>query len=442
MSKIITISRKIKKYQKQITVEGDKSLSIRWALMASLATGKSKAFNLLNSDDVLSTLSCIKKLGIKVKKNKDFCEIYGKGLHGYKFKKNLVLNAGNSGTLGRLILGTIINSPYKIKLSGDKSLSKRDFSRISTPLKKIGVNFYPSNKKNLPFFIKGSNNLTPINYLETRGSAQCKSAIMLAALNIQGKTTIQAKKSRDHTEILYKFLKIPIKVKKTKNYDLIEITGGRNFSSFNYTIPSDVSSASFFVVLTLLTKDSKLLIKNININPSRIGLIKILNKMGAKIVFQNKKIHNGEHVADILVKSIKKIKPINCPKELNSSAIDEFLIIFLVAAKANGNSYFRDLAELDQKESPRLKLGSKILNMMGIKTDLTKKSLRIYGNPYLNLNDQYIIKDYLKDHRIFMMATIAALSFGGKWKIHDSDSIKTSFPSFLKIIKNLGATIN
>ena len=442
MSKIITISRKIEKYHKKILVEGDKSLSIRWVLMASLAIGKSKAFNLLNSEDVISAINCLKRLGVKVNRSKNFVEIHGRGLNGYKFKKNLVLNAGNSGTLGRLILGTIINSPYKIKLIGDKSLSKRDFSRISNPLKKFGVNFYPKNKKNLPLIINGSKKLKPINYSETRGSAQCKSAVMLAALQVLGKTIIKAKKSRDHTEILFIFLNLPIKIIKKKNYDIIEVTGGQNFSAFNYKIPSDISSAAFFIVLTLLAKKSKLLIKNININPSRIGVIEILNKMGAKIIFKNRRIHNGEPIADILVRSIKEIKSINCPSALNSSAIDEFLIIFLVAAKAKGNSYFKDLEELNQKESPRLKLGSKILNMMGIKTDLTEKSLRIYGNPKLELNGQYIIKDYLKDHRIFMMTTIAALSFGGEWKIHNSDSIKTSFPSFLKIIKKLGGKIN
>ena len=159
--------------------------------------------------------------------------------------------------------------------------------------------------------------------------------------------------------------------------------------------------------------------------------------MGAIIKFRNQKIYKGEKIADIFVKSSKKLKSINCPKEWNSSAIDEFLIIFLVAAKAKGISYFRNLDELNQKESPRLIWASKILNLMGVENTMTKNSLKIRGNPNLILNKKIIIKNFLKDHRVFMMSAIAALTFGGNWKINDADSIKTSFPKFLKILKEL-----
>ena len=159
--------------------------------------------------------------------------------------------------------------------------------------------------------------------------------------------------------------------------------------------------------------------------------------MGVKITYKNIKYYNGEKISDLYVKSAKFFNPINCPPNLNSSAIDEFLIIFLVAAKANGISYFKNLSELNQKESPRLKWGSKILNLMGIKTSVTKDSIKIYGNPNLVINGKIVIKNYLKDHRVFMTSVIAALAFGGKWTIHDKDSIKTSFPSFLKIINNI-----
>ena len=197
----------------------------------------------------------------------------------------------------------------------------------------------------------------------------------------------------------------------------------------------------FFIVLTLLSKNSRLIIKNVNVNPTRIGIIKILKKMGAKIFFKNKKVYKGEKIADILVKSTGSLKSINCPVKLNSSAIDEFLLIFLIAAKSKGISYFKNLSELNQKESPRLKLGSKILNTMGVKTVLTNHSIKIYGQPNLTLNNNYEIKNYLKDHRIFMMSAIAALTLGGNWKIHNPESIKTSFPSFLKMLKSLGAQI-
>jgi len=442
MARSIYFTNKIKDFNKRIFVDGDKSLSIRWALMASLALGKSRAYNLLKSEDVLSAIKSLKKLGVKIKSNRKYHEINGNGLNSYIYKKNLTINAGNSGTLGRLILALLIHSPKKIKLIGDKSLSKRDFSRVIKPLRKFGANFYPNNKTTLPISIRCKNFIRPINYFENRGSAQCKSSVLLAALNAPGKTFIKAKKSRDHTEILFKNLKIPIKVKKTKNYDYIEVEGKKNFKAFNYNIPGDISSSAFFIVLTLLSSNSNLTIQNVNVNPSRTGVITILNKMGAKIIFKNKKIYKGEQIADICVKSIKKLNSINCPAKLNSSAIDEFLIIFLVAAKAKGTSYFKNLEELNLKESKRLNWGSKILNKIGIKTKLTNHSIKIIGNPKLNLYKTYEIKNYLKDHRVMAMSTIAALTLGGRWKINDPDSIKTSFPSFLKIIKSLGGKIN
>ena len=437
MSKFLKINKKIKSFNKKISIEGDKSLSIRWALIASQATGKSRAYKLLKSDDVLSTINCLKKLGVKVNFKNNYCEIIGKGLNSYNYKNNLTLNAGNSGTLGRLILGLLAHSKKKIKIIGDKSLSKRDFSRVIKPLENFGAKFYPNQKKKLPLSIIGSEITKPINYIENKGSAQCKSSVMLAALNTSGITSIKAKKSRNHTELLFRYLKIPIKIKKTKKFDHIKIKGKKEIHSFNYTVPADISSSAFFIVLTALSNNSKLLIKNVNINPSRTGVIKILKKMGVKILLKNKKNYKGEKISDIFVKSSKKIKSINCPPSLNASAIDEFLIIFLVAARANGVSYFRELSELNQKESPRLKWGSKILNMMGVKTELTNHSIKIYGEPKLKLIKPIIIKKYLKDHRVFMMSTIAALTCGGKWQIHDLDSIKTSFPSFLKIIKKL-----
>ena len=435
----LEINKIINSYNKKISIDGDKSLSIRWALLASQAVGKSKAYKLLKSEDVLNTLSCLKKLGVKIKMNKNYCEIEGRGLNGYNYKNNLILNAGNSGTLGRLLLGLLVHSKKKVKLIGDKSLSKRDFSRITEPLKQFGAKFEHKNKNknNLPLSIIGSDFSVPINYLEKRGSAQCKSSVMLAALNTRGETFIKAKKSRNHTELLFQYLKIPTKIKKTKNFDLIRVKGKKTFQSFNYKISSDISSSAFFIVLTALSKNSKLTIKNVNINPSRTGILKILKKMGVKILLENKRKYKGETVANISIESVKNLKAINCPTELNSSAIDEFLIIFLVAAKSNGISYFKNLSELNEKESPRLIWGSKILNKMGIKTKLTKDSIKIYGQPNLKINKLIIIKDYLKDHRVFMMSTIAALTCGGHWKIHNKDSINTSFPSFLKIIKSI-----
>tara|TARA_B100000787_G_scaffold127440_1_gene96530 strand:- start:2377 stop:3738 length:1362 start_codon:yes stop_codon:yes gene_type:complete len=437
MSEVIVFKKKIKDFNKKISISGDKSLSIRWVLFSSIASGTSRAYNLLMSEDVLAAIDSIKKLGIDVNINKKYCEIHGKGLNGYKIKDNLIIDAKNSGTFGRLILGLLIDSTKTIKIIGDKSLSKRDFRRVTEPLKKFGVNCKLNKNKGLPLTITGSNHLKPINYLENRGSAQCKSTVIFAALKTPGTTYIKAKKSRNHTELLCKHLNLPVNVQSKKKYDFIKVTQAKKIKSLNYKIPSDISSSSFFIVLTALSQKSKLTIKNININPSRTGIVTILKKMGVKIIFKNKKTYKGEKIADIEVKSSSNLKSINCPASLNSSAIDEFLVIFLVAAKAKGVSYFKNLAELNQKESPRLKWGSKILNMIGIKTVLTNHSIKIYGNPELEIDKKIIIKNYLRDHRVFMTSAIAALSFGGEWHIHDKSSIDTSFPSFLKIINEL-----
>ncbi len=437
MSQTILINKKIKKFNASIKVGGDKSLSIRWVLFSSLASGVSTAKNLLMSEDVIAAIKTIKKLGIKVYINKNICKIYGTGINGYKYIKNLKINAQNSGTLGRLILGLLVNSPFPIKIVGDKSLSKRDFKRIADPLKKFGVKLKLSKNKFLPLTILGQKKLKPIIYQENKGSAQCKSAVIFAGMRTNGQTIIKAKKSRNHTELLSRHLNLPIKVIKKKNYDLIKINKVKKIKSINYDIPCDISSSAFFIVLTILNTDSKLIIKNVNINPSRIGIITILKKMGAKITFKNKRIYKGERNADIKIISPKKLKSIDCPPSLNSSAIDEFLVIFLVAAKASGVSYFKNLDELNQKESPRLKWGVKILNEMGVKTISTNNSIKIFGNPKLSVNKKIIIKKYLRDHRVFMTSVIAGLSFGGEWKIHNKESINSSFPNFLKIINNL-----
>jgi 3-phosphoshikimate 1-carboxyvinyltransferase len=437
MTNSIVIKKKLKNFNKEIVVSGDKSLSIRWVLFASLASGNSKAQNLLISEDVKAAIKTVRKLGIKVISNNKFCKIFGKGINGFNYKRNLTLNAENSGTLGRLILGFLINTTKPIKLIGDKSLSTRDFKRISDPLSKFGGVFKLKNKKNLPLTIYESKNLRPISYLENRGSAQCKSAVIFAGMRTSGTTLIKAKKSRNHTELMCKYLKLPVTVENKKNYDLIKVKKVKEIKPFDYKIPSDISSSAFFIILTALSKNSKLLIKDVNINPTRIGIISILKKMGVNIIFQNQKTYKGEKLADIKIEGGKKLKAINCPTNLNSGAIDEFLVIFLVAAKAKGISYFKDLAELNQKESPRLKWGSKILNMMGVKNIVTNSSIKIYGNPNLEIRKKIIIKNYLKDHRVFMTSVIASLSFGGEWHIYDKDSIKTSFPNFLKIINEL-----
>ena len=441
MKNYVQISNIIKKFNRVITVQGDKSISIRWALMASQAVGKSRANNLLKSEDVESTLTALKKLGVKVLKNKKYCEIIGKGLNSYSFRNNTIINAGNSGTLARLILGLLSNSNKSVIIKGDKSLSKRDFSRIIKPLNIFGVKV-KSNKNKLPVILKGTNYLRPIYFEEKKGSAQVKSCIMMASLNTHGTTIIKCVNSRDHTERLFNYLKIPIIIKKlSKTHQLIKIQGKNQYNAFNYNIPGDISSAAFFLVLTALSKNSKIIIKNVNINKTRTGIIDILKKMNVNIKIKNNKLVNNESVGDIYVKSANSLKAINCNSEINSRAIDEFPLIFLLCAKAKGISFFKKIGELRHKESDRLKVCSDFLKSLGVKTIEGKDSLKIYGNPNLKIEKKINIKNFMQDHRIFMMSCIAALTLGGEWKINDKNSIKTSFPNFILTLKRIGAII-
>jgi len=441
MKKIAIIKEKIDCFNKTISVQGDKSLSIRWALIASQALGISRAYNLLESEDVKSTLKALSKLGIKINYKKNYYEIYGNGLNGFSFSNNTVIDAQNSGTLARLILGVLAKSNNTIILKGDSSLARRDFSRVIKPLNYFGVKI-KSNKNKLPIKTKGTKFLRPIYYEELKGSAQVKSCIMLAALNSPGITKIKCVPSRDHTERFFKHIKIPFKKTKKNGFEIIEIKGQKQYQSLNYRIPGDISSAAFFIVLTLLSKNSKILIKNLNVNKSRTGIIEILNIMNAKIKLKNKRIYKSEDIADVYVESSSSLKSINCPKTLNSKAIDEFLLIFLACAKAKGVSYFKNIGELRHKECDRLKFAAKFLKMIGIKSVETKDSLKIYGNPNLSLNGEYEIKNFQKDHRVCMLSFIGALTLGGKWKIKDIESINTSFPKFIDIIKKIGAKIN
>ena len=441
MKNQIIIENKIPKFNKTISIPGDKSISIRIILIASQAIGKSRAYNLLESGDVKSTINSMKKLGVDIKKKSNFYEINGLGLNGFDISKKQTLNAGNSGTFARLCCGILARTDKTIKIVGDKSLSRRDFSRIVRPLQLFGMNF-KSNNNRLPLILKGSKFLRPIYYEEKKGSSQVKSAIMLASLNTPCTTIIKSVPSRNHTENIFKHcIKVPIKIKKIKGYELIKVDGLKNFSSFNYSVPGDISSAAFFITLTILSKNSKMLIKNVNVNKSRSGILEILKKMNAKIKLINKRNYFGEEVANIYVESSTKLKSINCPKSLNTKTIDEFLLIFLICAKAKGVSKFKGLSELRYKESDRLKIASKFLKMIGVKVNESFDKLKITGQPELNLKKSYVIKNFLKDHRVFMMTSIAALTLGGKFIIKDKDSINSSFPDFLSKLKQLGGII-
>ena len=339
MPNSLVIKKKIKSFNNIIQVSGDKSLSIRWVLFSSLGSGISTSKNLLMSDDVIASIKAVRKLGIKVIVKKNVCKIFGKGINGYKYKKNIIINAQNSGTLGRLILGAIIDTPYPIKIIGDNSLSKRDFKRIADPLTKFGAKFKLKDNSTLPLIIKGSTKLKSINFLEKKGSAQCKSAVIFGALKSNGETTIKAKKSRNHTELLCKYLNIPIKVYSKNNYDYIKIKKISKIDKLNYNIPADISSSAFFMVLTALSENSKLTLKNVNINPTRTGIISILKKMGVNIKIKNKKLYKGEINADIKVERLLSV--------IDIVHISQVYIIYLSSLK--GSSFSPGPESLDVK---------------------------------------------------------------------------------------------
>jgi 3-phosphoshikimate 1-carboxyvinyltransferase len=323
----LKLNKKIKPFKKSIKVDSDKSLSIRSFLIGSICQDISNVKNVLESDDVFSSIAALRKLGVKIKKNKSQSyKIYGKGLGSLNAKKNLTLDFGNSGTLARLLIGILSTTPeIEIKIKGDKSLNKRNMKKLIELMSEFGAEFLPKNRFNFPLKLISTEMPVCIKY-RAGVSAQLKSAVILAGLNSFGVTEIiENKKSRDHTEnILIKNSKV-IKVKKGKK-KIIKIIGKNYLESINMNIPGDPSSAAFFTALTLLNKDSFLKIKNVGLNPTRIGFYELLKKHGAKIKFSNKRKANNEITGDISIKSGKLKKPIFATKDFYEKTTDEFPI--------------------------------------------------------------------------------------------------------------------
>jgi len=435
----VLVKKKIKKFNQTILVESDKSISHRALLISSQCIGKSILNDVLESEDVKNTILCLKRLGVKIiKKNKKYI-VYGNGLSSFKIINNKNLYAGNSGTLARMLISLLATQPnLKVKIYGDSSLNKRDMGRIISPLTKIGCNFYPRGKMTLPLTIEGTDMPLAQNHVESIGSAQVKSAILLSSLNTPGITTIKEKKiSRNHTENLLGAIKADIKVKKFKKENFISLRGQKNIFGFNLEIPGDPSSAAPFIILTLLTPKSKLLIKNVNCNPTRIGFIKILKKMNANIKIKNLKKKSGELVGNIFIKS-SLLKPIYCPKNLVPSSIDEFPLLFITSSILNGVSKFSGIGELRHKESDRIRSIEIGLKQIGIKTKSTKDSLKIIGNPKIKVKKNLTIFPK-NDHRVAMSFFCLGQLIGGNIKINNFETVNTSFNKFLSIMKKIGA---
>ena len=434
----LTLDHKISEYQKTIEVDADKSISIRSFLIGSISQNISNVRNILESHDVLSTIECLKKLGVKIKKIKSRnYKIFGKGIGSLTAKKNSYLNFGNSGTLARLLIGILSTTPnLEINMRGDKSLNKRSMQKLIILMSKFGAIFFPKNKFNFPLKLISSNMPIGIKY-EAGVSAQLKSAVILAGLNSNGNTVInEQEKSRDHTEKMLMKNNHVIKIKNQKK-KIILVKGKKYLHPINVNIPNDPSSAAFFTALTLLKDKSLLRIKNVGLNQTRIGFYHLLRKHGANIKFKNLKKENNEIRGDIIVKS-SKLKPIKASKKYYVSATDEYPILFVIASLIDGVSTFNGVGDLANKESNRIVEMQKILKQVGIISLSSKNKIKIYGSNKINSFKKKIFVPNLGDHRICMSAFILSIIIGAKTKIINFDTVFTSSPSFLKIMKNLG----
>tara|TARA_E500000075_G_C6997035_1_gene327960 strand:+ start:766 stop:2103 length:1338 start_codon:yes stop_codon:yes gene_type:complete len=432
----LLVGKKIGFYKKKIETDSDKSISIRSFLIGSICQGVSSAKNILESDDVLSTILCLKKLGVKIQKTKQKKYlIFGNGLGSLRIKKNDQLNFGNSGTLARLLIGILSTTPGVIvKIKGDHSLNKRSMKKLINLMSKFGASFLPKNRFKFPLRLVSSNIPVGITY-KAGVSAQLKSAVILAGLNSYGTTKIiENTKSRNHTENIISKNKKVIQIEKK----LINIFGKKDLSPININVPNDPSSAAFFSALTILNNHSSLNIKNVCLNKTRIGFYELLKGYGAKIKFNNLKKTNNELIGDILVQS-SILKPIIASKNYYTTMTDEYPILFVIAALTKGISYFRGIDDLTNKESNRILEMQKILKQIKIKSVYVKGELKIFGKGIIDASNQKIQVPNLGDHRICMSSFILALLTGAKTKIMNFDTVFTSSPSFLKIMKNLGA---
>ena len=436
----IVIKKPIKDFKKNIVVDSDKSISIRSFLIGSICEGVSSVKNVLESEDVFSTINCLKKLNVKINyRGKKTYEVFGRGLGSYTAKKNLLLDFGNSGTASRILTSILSTTPnINVRLTGDKSLKKRSMQKLITLMTKFGAEFFPKNKFFFPLRISSSNYPIGITY-KSGTSAQLKSAVILAGLNSYGNTQITEKlRSRDHTENFLVKNKNAIKIDNRK-IKKIKIYGKKSLSNFSINVPGDPSSAAFFTALTLLKKKSYLKIRNVGLNPTRIGFYSLLKKSGAKISFLNKKKVNNELVGDIVVKSCK-LRPINASKKYYLNTTDEYPILFIISAFINGKSSFSGILDLKNKESDRIGEMQKILKQIGIYSKYQNDKLIIIGKQFKKNKTNRVKVPNLGDHRICQSTAILGLLTGLKVEIKNFETVRTSAPSFLKIIKQLGGS--
>ena len=413
-------------------IPGDKSISHRSIIIPSISNGVCEINNILKSEDVLHTLNALKSMGVNIAENKNKIIIQGKGLNSLRAaKKEIYL--GNSGTSARLLTGLLSSQKFKSVLTGDKSLSSRPMKRIADPLTKMNAKIYTTNGS-LPLSIESSN-LKPVNFDLKIPSAQIKSGLLLAALNTKGETSIiENKVTRDHTEIMLESFGANIEMKNIGNKKVIKIIGQKELVANNIDVPNDLSSSAFFIVCALINKNSKIIVKNINNNPSRNGIILALKKMGAKIKLINNRRNNNENICDIEVVS-SGLHGCELGPEFADLMIDEYPILSIAASFANSPSVFRGLKELRVKESDRLKLILLNLQNCGVNCKSENDDLFIFPSKEYQIKNNLIQTDF--DHRIAMAFCIMGTRLG-PLHIKDSDSINTSFPTFKNEFNNIG----
>lgn len=411
-----------------ITVPGDKSISHRSLMLGSISEGRTRIKGLLRGADCLSTMSCMRDLGVSIDDDGDEIVVHGNGLHGLKAPSKM-LYTGNSGTTTRILSGILAGQPFETTLTGDSSIEKRPMKRIIDPLTLMNAEI-SSVKGNdcAPLSIKPSN-LHGINYDSPVASAQVKSCILLAGLYADSPTTItEPALSRNHTELMLKAFGADI---ETGGFSAT-LTPGNELHGQDVTIPGDISSAAYFLAGGLIGKDSDVFIRNVNINPTRAGIIKAIKSMGGFIEFYNERTISGEPVTDIYVKSSHLHGTEIGGKDI-PTLIDEIPIIAVLAANADGQTIIKDAAELKVKESDRIKSISENLTKMGSDVMPTSDGMIIYGGAKLHsakINTE-------KDHRIAMAFTIASIPLDEDNVLDDRDCVKISYPDFFETLDSL-----
>lgn len=412
----------------EIAVPGDKSISHRSVMFGSIARGTTEITGFLQGADCLSTISCFRKMGVEIENTPDAVLVHGRGLHGLTAPES-VLDCGNSGTTTRLISGILAGQTFSCTLTGDASIQKRPMKRIMEPLGMMGAQIRSVNDNGCaPLAITGSP-LHGIHYHSRVASAQVKSSILLAGLYADGKTQVtEPALSRNHTEIMLRFFGADV----ASEGCTASILPAEELYGQKITVPGDISSAAYFIAAALLVPGSELLIKNVGINPTRDGILRVCKAMGADITLQSAVYDRGEPVADLLVRH-SSLKATEISGELIPTLIDEIPVIAVMACAASGTTVIRDAAELKVKESNRIRTVVDNLKAMGAHIEETDDGMVIEGGYPLHGG---LIESHL-DHRIAMSFAIASLIAEEETTIQNADCVNISYPSFYEDLERL-----